>query len=96
MRAAKFGVFLDWSGMKNPSAFWCYLVAGWSGFYVMVVELLSGRLIAPYFGSGVQVWGSVIFVFMLGLAIGYLLGGLYSRRSPNLMKLGAILALAAV
>lgn len=82
--------------MKNPVALWCYVVAGWSGFYVMVVELLSARLIAPYFGSSVQVWGAVIFVFMLGLAIGYLLGGLYSRRSPSLTKLCVILSLAAI
>lgn len=82
--------------MKNPSALWCYLIAGWSGFYVMVVELLGGRLIAPYFGSGVQVWGAVIFVFMLGLAIGYLLGGIYSRRNPSLTKLGGILLVAAI
>lgn len=82
--------------MNNPNVFWCYVVAAWSGFYVMVVELLSARLIAPYFGSSVQVWGSVIFVFMLGLAIGYLLGGLYSRRDPSLRKLCAILALAAL
>ena len=82
--------------MKNPNALWCYLIAGWSGFNVMVVELLGGRLIAPYFGSGVQVWGSVIFVFMLGLAIGYLLGGIYSRRNPSLAKLCGILIVAAV
>ena len=73
----------------------CYVVAGWSGFYVMVVELLSGRLIAPYFGNSIYVWGSVIFVFMLGLAIGYLLGGLYSSRAPSLPRLSVLLALAA-
>lgn len=81
--------------MTRPDTFWCYLVAGWSGFFVMVVELLSGRLIAPYFGSSIYVWGSVIFVFMLGLAIGYLLGGIYSRRNPSLARLCGILAVAA-
>ncbi len=49
----------------------------------MLVELLSGRLIAPSFGSSIYVWGSVIFVFMLGLAIGYLLGGIYSRYNAR-------------
>jgi hypothetical protein len=82
--------------MKNLHMPWCYVVAGWSGFYVMVVELLSGRLIAPYFGSSIYVWGSVIFVFMLGLAVGYLLGGLYSRQNPSLSRLSLILAAAAV
>ena len=72
-----------------------YLIAGWSGFYVMLVELLGGRLIAPYFGSSIYVWGAVIFVFMVGLAIGYLVGGILSTRRPSIAKLAAILLTAA-
>jgi hypothetical protein len=74
---------------------WCYVVAGWSGFFVMVVELIGGRVIAPFFGSSIYVWGSVIFVFMLGLAIGYLAGGLWSRVRPSTPRLCAILVAAA-
>jgi hypothetical protein len=82
--------------MQQRSTFWPLLIAGWSGFYVMLVELLGGRFIAPYFGSSVYVWGSIIFVFMLGLAIGYLLGGIYSRKDPTITKLcGILLASAA-
>jgi hypothetical protein len=73
-----------------------YAVAAWSGFYVMVIELLGGRLISPYFGSSVYVWGSVIFVFMLSLSIGYLLGGAYSRRTPSVARLCGILIAAAL
>jgi hypothetical protein len=75
---------------------WCYLVAGWSGFFVMVVELIGGRVIAPFFGSSIYVWGSVIFVFMLGLAVGYLLGGMWSGVWPSTPRLCAILAAAAL
>jgi len=82
--------------MAKRSALWSYSIAGWSGFYVMLVELLSGRLIAPSFGSSIYVWGSVIFVFMLGLAIGYLLGGIYSQRNPSVVKLCAILMAGAL
>ena len=82
--------------MAKKSALWSYTIAGWSGFYVMLVELLSGRLIAPSFGSSIYVWGSVIFVFMLGLAIGYLLGGIYSQYNPSVRRLSAILALSAL
>jgi hypothetical protein len=78
------------------SALWSYSIAGWSGFYVMLVELLSGRLIAPSFGSSIYVWGSVIFVFMLGLSIGYLLGGIYSQYRPSVFRLCGILAAAAL
>jgi len=82
--------------MAKKSALWSYTIAGWSGFYVMLVELLSGRLIAPSFGSNIYVWGSVIFVFMLGLAIGYLLGGLYSQYNPSVVRLCGILVLSAL
>ena len=82
--------------MARKAALWSYTIAGWSGFYVMLVELLSGRLIAPSFGSSIYVWGSVIFVFMLGLSIGYLLGGIYSKRNPSVRRLCGILALGAL
>jgi MFS family permease len=73
-----------------------YLLAGWSGCFVMAVELLGGRLLAPYFGSSIYVWGAIITVFMLALSIGYLLGGRFSLRAPTLAKLGGILLLSAV
>lgn len=82
--------------MAKKSALWSYTIAGWSGFYVMMVELLSGRLIAPSFGSSIYVWGSVIFVFMLGLSIGYLLGGIYSQHNPSVVKLCGILVASAL
>jgi hypothetical protein len=82
--------------LAKQSALWSYTIAGWSGFYVMLVELLSGRLIAPFFGSSIYVWGSVIFIFMLGLSIGYLLGGVYSRYNPSVPRLCGILVASAL
>jgi hypothetical protein len=80
---------------STRSAPWCFAVAGWSGFFVMLVELIGGRLIAPFFGSSIYVWGAVIFVFMLGLAIGYLLGGIWSRAGATVLRLCGILVAAA-
>jgi hypothetical protein len=74
----------------------CYLVAFWSGFFVMGVELLGGRLLAPNFGSSIYVWGALITIFMLALSLGYLAGGRYSQHNPSLIKLGMLLALAAL
>ncbi|MBT5792268.1 MAG: glycosyl transferase, partial [Gammaproteobacteria bacterium] len=28
-----------------------------SGFIIMSIELLGGRVLAPYFGSSIYVWG---------------------------------------
>lgn len=71
-------------------------LAGWSGFFVMAVELLGGRLLAPSFGSSIYVWGALIAIFMLALSLGYLLGGRLSLRAPSLVKLGLLMMLAAI
>jgi hypothetical protein len=73
-----------------------YLIAGWSGCFVMAIELLGGRVLAPYFGSSIYVWGAIITVFMLALALGYLLGGRASLQRPNLRRLATILFVAGV
>ena len=65
------------------------------GFAVMSLELLGGRIVAPYFGSGIYVWGSIITVFMAALSIGYLLGGRLSMRRPTLTRFGFVFLVAA-
>jgi predicted membrane-bound spermidine synthase len=67
-----------------------------AGFSIMCFELLGGRMLAPYFGSSVYVWGSIITIFMLALSVGYLSGGKYSMYQPNLTKFGFIFIVAAL
>lgn len=74
----------------------CYLIALWSGFFVMGVELLGGRLLAPNFGSSIYVWGAIISIFMLALSLGYLAGGRWSLHQPSMSRLALLLAVAAV
>jgi len=73
-----------------------FALAGWSGFFVMAVELLSGRILAPNFGNSIYVWGAVITVFMLALSVGYLLGGHFSVFAPSLRRLGGLLIAAGM
>lgn len=54
-----------------------------NGFIIMAIELLGGRVLSPYFGTSVYVWGSIITIFMLSLSLGYLWGGRLSSRNPN-------------
>lgn len=72
------------------------LLAFTSGFIIMSVELLGGRILAPYFGSSIYVWGSVISIFMVALSVGYLIGGRLSVLSPNLGRYGLFFLLAAL
>ena len=62
----------------------------------MSLELLGGRVLAPYFGSSIYVWGSIITVFMLSLALGYLAGGRLSVRQPSLSRFGTIFLIGAI
>ena len=73
-----------------------YFLAFSSGFSIMGIELLGGRILAPYFGSSVHIWGSIITVFMLSLSFGYLLGGKLSIRHPSLTKYGLIFLVASI
>ena len=54
-----------------------------SGFCIMTIEMLGARILSPYFGGSLSVWGSIISIFMLALALGYLLGGRLSTRTPS-------------
>ena len=49
----------------------------------MTIEMLGARILSPYFGGSLSVWGSIITIFMLALALGYLLGGRLSTRTPS-------------
>lgn len=80
----------------NYQNYFVYLLAFTSGFSIMGVELLAGRILAPFFGSSVHIWGSIITVFMLSLSLGYLLGGKLSTRSASLQHYGTIFIVAAL
>lgn len=73
-----------------------YALAFIGGFIIMSMELLGGPLLAPYFGGSVYVWGSIISVFMLALAAGYLVGGQLSVSNATLGRFGFLFCAAAL
>lgn len=81
------------SSSQNPLVLGLAFV---SGFIIMAIELLGGRILAPYFGSSIYVWGSIITVFMLSLSLGYLAGGRLSLHNPRLTRYGSFFLGAAV
>jgi hypothetical protein len=71
------------------------LIACICGWFVMELEVLGVRVLAPYFGSAVYVvMGSVIGVFLLSLSAGYMLGGWLSRKANSKRALGINLMVA--
>ncbi len=62
----------------------------------MSLEIAAARLLAPYLGSSLQVWGSLISVILGAMATGYALGGRVADRWPSDGPMfGAILAAGA-
>lgn len=73
------------------------LVACLCGWFVMELEILGVRMLAPYFGSAVYVvTGSVIGTFLLSLSVGYLLGGRLSAQKNSGILLGVFILVAGV
>jgi len=54
-----------------------------SGAVLMALEIVGSRVLAPYFGSSVYVWGSLISIFLAALSLGYYLGGVAADRWPR-------------
>ena len=50
------------------------------GWVLMALEMIGPRIMAPDFGSGIYVWGSIISTFLLALSIGYWVGGQVSKK----------------
>ncbi len=71
-------------------------VAFASGWVIMMLEILGGRVLAPYFGYSVYQWGALIGVVMGALALGYYLGGrIGDRPAARRSLLMALMAAAA-
>lgn len=67
-----------------------------SGAVVMGVEITASRLLAPYFGDTVYVWGSLIAVIMTALAIGYRRGGRKADEYATFIGLSNLVLIAGV
>lgn len=65
------------------------------GAAVMIIELLGAKIIAPYYGTSLYVWSSVLGVTLGALALGYYLGGIISNKYPQNRSLFVILLVGA-
>lgn len=62
-----------------------------SGFCVMSFELVGTRILAPFFGSSIIVWTSVIGIVLSSLTLGYSWGGKLSRQKVSPDALAGLL-----
>ena len=63
---------------------------------IMVLELVAGRMIAPYVGVSLYTWTSVIGVVLAGISLGNYLGGKIADRWASIRLLGGLILLAGI
>lgn len=72
------------------------LVAFLASFCTLVVELVAGRVLAPYVGVSLYTWTSIIGVVLAGISLGAYAGGWLADRRPIASTLGWLLFAAGL
>ncbi len=67
-----------------------------ASFCTLVIELVAGRIMAPYVGVSLYTWTSIIGVVLAGISIGAYVGGLVADRYPRPSTLGWLLFLSGL
>ena len=71
-----------------------FIISFIEGASVMAAEICGAKLLAPFFGSSLYVWSSVMAITLAGLASGYFIGGKLSKKENKQTNLLYVLILA--
>jgi len=66
------------------------IIAFVGGAVVMVLELVGSRILAPYLGTSIIVWTSLIGIILASLSLGYWWGGKLADKNPNYKTFSSI------
>lgn len=94
------GFVAEWGVMTSIlerfKTWYFYFTIFIAGAAVLVIEIGGTRLLAPFYGSTVYVWSSLISVTMISLALGYTVGGKLADIRPTIHAIWLILLAAGL
>ncbi len=67
-----------------------------NGAGIMAFEMICGKMLAPFYGTSLEVWAVTLAVVMSGLALGYWIGGRRSIKHDEVASLCHLLFYAAI
>src|SRR5579884_4484107 len=73
-----------------------YVVVFVSSCCTLILELVAGRILAPFIGVSLYTWTSIIGVVLAGISLGNYLGGRAADRWPERRTLGVLLTLGGL
>ncbi len=71
---------------------WCVFICGGA---IMIIELTGSRILAPFLGTSLIVWTSLIGIILASLSVGAWWGGILADQRPQTRILSRIVLLAA-
>ncbi len=80
--------------MKNP--YLLEFIVFTCGAVVMILELVGSRIVAPFIGTSIFVWTSLIGVILGSLSLGYWWGGKLADKKPSWRLFSLIIFTPAV
>jgi spermidine synthase len=76
--------------------FTAYVITFIASFCILVIEIVAGRILAPFVGVSLYTWTSIIGVVLSGISIGAYLGGILADRFPGKRTLGLLLLISGI
>ncbi len=73
-----------------------YCITFIASFCMLVIEVVAGRILAPFVGVSLYTWTSIIGVVLAGISIGAFLGGKTADRRPDTSTLGWLLLASGI
>ncbi|HVN96932.1 MAG TPA: fused MFS/spermidine synthase [Syntrophorhabdaceae bacterium] len=71
-----------------------YVITFIASFCTLVIEMVAGRILAPFVGVSIYTWTSIIGVILAGISVGAYIGGKLVDRFPSRRTLGWLLLLS--
>ncbi len=73
-----------------------YVITFTASFCSLVIEMVAGRIMAPFVGVSIYTWTSIIGVILAGISVGAYIGGKLVDRFPQRKTLGWLLLLSGI
>ncbi|MCX8034099.1 MAG: fused MFS/spermidine synthase [Thermodesulfovibrio sp.] len=73
-----------------------YIITFIASFCTLVIEIVAGRILAPFVGVSLYTWTSIIGVILAGISIGAYLGGKVADRFPSKKTLALLMVFSGL